>query len=84
LRGTSEDHASPAGGEAKRRRCGIEVRVVLGVVLLIIYAGSILLVARTGDLGGRLAHRSGQHVHVDNRTIRRMKHRIRCNRCIRN
>jgi uncharacterized membrane protein len=45
-------------------------QVVLGVVFLIIYAVSLLLVVKTGDLGGRLVHRSGQHVHIDDRTMR--------------
>jgi uncharacterized membrane protein len=37
--------------------------VVLGVIFLVIYAASLVLVVRTGDLGGRLVHRSGEHVH---------------------
>ena len=37
--------------------------IILSVVFLVIYAGSLFLVVKTGDLGGRLVHRSGQHLH---------------------
>jgi uncharacterized membrane protein len=41
--------------------------IILGVVFLVIYTGSLFLVVRTGDLGGRLVHRSGEHVHQTSR-----------------
>jgi len=46
-------------GRRPSRRSG----VILGVVFLVIYAASLVLVVRTGDVGGRLVHRSGEHVH---------------------
>lgn len=37
--------------------------LILGVIFLVIYAAGLVLVVGTGDLGGRLVHRSGPHIH---------------------